>query len=161
MLRSVLSGLCFIFASSVSLGVGADVVRLSQPVAVDAHSETFGAVVASDEGVLSLGELVANAQALVGQQVVVETKVAQVCQKKGCFFVAQEGALAIRVAFRDYGFFVPSDTGGKTVTLAGELVEVELSADQAAHFNQDAGSSAGIKSGRAYEIVADGVRIPL
>ena len=65
----------------------------------------------------------------------------------------------IRVSFKDYAFFVPTDTGGKTVTLTGTLIERTLTEEQAAHFRQDAGSDT-IHAGKVYEIVADAVSIP-
>ena len=106
----------------------ADAIRLSEPVASDAHSETFGAVPDASLPRLSLAELMADADAHVGEARLIETRVGQVCQKKGCFFMAIDGDLALRVSFRNYGFFVPTDTGGKTVMLAGELVSRERSA---------------------------------
>lgn len=67
----------------------------------------------------------------------------------------------MRVAFRDYGFFVPTDSAGKTVTLAGELIKKEMTAEQVAHFNQDMqGGSDAVKEGVVYEILAGSVMIP-
>ncbi len=73
--------------------------------------------------------------------------------------IANSGGQAVRVSFRDYGFFVPTDTSGKTVTLTGTLIERQLSEEQAAHFRADAGSDT-IQAGKVYEIVADSVSIP-
>jgi hypothetical protein len=73
--------------------------------------------------------------------------------------IATAGDKAVRISFRDYSFFVPTDTGGKTVTLTGTLVERVLSEKQAAHFREDAGSDT-IQAGKVYEIVADSVSIP-
>jgi hypothetical protein len=67
----------------------------------------------------------------------------------------------MRVAFRDYGFFVPTDSAGETVTLAGELIKKEMTAEQVAHFNQDMqGGSDAVKEGVVYEILAGSVMIP-
>ncbi len=137
----------------------AEGLRLSEPVAEDEVSETFGERLDENLPTMSLGQLVAAAEQHLEQPVLVETRVGKVCQKKGCFFLATEGDLAVRVSFRDYGFFVPTDTGGKTVTLSGRLVQREVSAEQAAHFNSDLDSGA-VAAGVVYEIVADGVRVP-
>lgn len=139
----------------------ADTIRLSEPVASDANSETFGEPLDQSLPQLSLEELVTNAENNLGKEVVVETRIAKVCQKKGCFFMATDGALAVRVSFKDYGFFIPTDSSGKHVTLSGELIERELSAEQAAHYSADmADASSKLEAGNVYEIVADSVRIP-
>lgn len=148
------------FVSVVS-SASAETIRLSEPVAQDANSETFGKVIDSSLTQVSMAEVATQSAALVGKPFIVETKIAKVCQKKGCFFIAQYQDQVIRVSFRDYGFFIPTDAGGKTVVLAGELVEKEMSAEQAEHFNQDLKSEAGaIKTGVVYEIIADSVKIP-
>jgi hypothetical protein len=105
-------------------------------------------------------ELVENAVDAGARTVRVEARISQVCQKKGCFMIATAGDKAVRISFRDYSFFVPTDTGGKTVTLTGTVIERELSEKQAAHFREDAGGSDSIQAGRVYEIVADAVSIP-
>ena len=136
-----------------------EIVRLSDPVAQDQHSETFGQVINTTQQALSLQQLLENPQDHVGQTVLVETSVAKVCQKKGCFFIAQQGATAVRVSFKDYGFFVPTNISGKRVTLAGSLVQVQRSPEIAAHYAEDA-NLATLKSGDVYEIVATAVRVP-
>ena len=66
-----------------------DVVRLSEPVLVTKESETFGAIPNHDLKKLSLTELMENAEQNLGYQYLVDTKITKVCQKKGCFFIAQ------------------------------------------------------------------------
>ncbi len=139
----------------------ADVIRLSEPVAATATSETYAAqaVELPDTPPISLAALMADAPALAGQEVVVTTRIARVCQKKGCFFIAQEGADSIRVSFKDYAFFVPTDSSGKKVTLVAELVETELTESQAAHYREDLGDG-NVVPGRQFELVASAVQIP-
>ena len=149
-----------------SATVNAEVIRLSEPVESDQLTETFGSPINEALPVFSLSEIVGDAENVVGQNVLIQTRIGKVCQKKGCFFLATEGALAIRVSFSDYSFFVPTNSGGKAVTLAGQLIQKELSGEEAAHFNadlQDGGQDDGsrLSAGRVYEIVADAVRIPL
>lgn len=137
-----------------------DVVRLSEPVEATETHETFGSPLPEQPDEISLTTLLDNGQQYLDQAVVVRTRVAQVCQAKGCFFIAQDGAHAARVSFKDYSFFVPSDISGRTVTLAGSLVRRELSEEQAAHLNDDAGGSDVVRAGAQYEIVATSVRVP-
>lgn len=140
------------------------VLRLSEPVASDADSETFGELMQAGLPEVALSSLESKPTEHLGNTFVVKTKIAKVCQKKGCFFIAQDGNTVIRVSFKDYGFFIPTDTAGRTVTLAGQLVEKQLSEEQAAHYRSDLRSNAeladAIQSGKVYEIVASAIRIP-
>lgn len=139
----------------------ADTIRLSEPVAQDAISETFGSVLDESLRKVSLVDVATQSKKYVGKPFQVETKIAKVCQKKGCFFIAQQQEHVIRVSFRDYSFFIPTDAGGKTVILTGELIQKELSPAQAEHFKQDLKTdSDAVKAGVVYEIVADSVKIP-
>jgi hypothetical protein len=139
-----------------------NVLRLSEPIAADAQSETFGASLDKGLKKVTLHELTSNSASYVSKAFQLETKVTKVCQKKGCFFIAQEGDEVMRVAFRDYGFFVPTDIRGKTVTLAGKLIKKQMTAEQINHFNQDMqGGSDTLQEGVVYEILADSVIIPL
>ena len=137
------------------------VVRLSEPVASTETHETFGAEIPETVQPLSLAALIAEPEKFADQSVVVTARVAQVCQKKGCFFIAQDGETTVRVSFVDYSFFVPTDIGGRRVTILGELKRVELTEKQAAHLEEDLGSvEANIAPGPQFEIVAASVRVP-
>ncbi|MDH3839705.1 MAG: DUF4920 domain-containing protein [Chromatiales bacterium] len=141
-------------------------IRLSEPVASTADYEVFGAPVgALDSDVSkarSLGEIIANADQHNGEQVLVKASVAKVCQKKGCFFIARDGNNVARITFVDYSFFVPTDSGGKTVTIVGTFSKNVLSEKKARHFAEDAGADPMKISGpqAEYGIVATTVIIP-
>lgn len=140
--------------------VAAEVTRLSEPVAVTDEAEIFGAPLDTDAEPTTLAALLDSPGDYVDTAVRVEARISQVCQKKGCFMIASTGDKSVRISFKDYGFFVPTDTGGKTVTLTGTVIERQLSEEQAAHFREDAGGSASIQAGKVYEIVADAVSVP-
>ena len=141
--------------------VYANTLRLSEPVTQTAQSETFGVELDNSLPKLSMQDLVTNSPAHLTKGFQVEARIARVCQKKGCFFIAQQDQHILRVSFRDYGFFIPTDSNGKTVILAGELVQKELSLEQVAHFKADLKSdTAMVTPGVVYEIVADSVKIP-
>jgi len=139
-----------------------DVVRLSEPVNETETYEDFGAVLPESEASRSLGGAISQLDELAGQSVVIETEIEQVCQKKGCFFIARDGQATARVRFQDYGFFIPTDSAGKTVKLAGTLQRVELTPEQAAHFAEDVGEEpdADQMTDFEYQIMATAVRIP-
>ena len=139
----------------------AEVVRLSEPVLVTDTHEVFGALLPEAGQPIGIDDLLANSPQYEGKDVLLTTRIAKVCQKKGCFFVAQHGADSVRVTFKDYGFFIPSDSGGKTVTLSGIFERKPLSPEQAAHLAEDMGE-APPENPPAFEyaIVATSVAIP-
>ena len=137
------------------------VIRLSEPVAQTADSESFGAPLDESVAVVPLAKIASDGGSYVGQSVRVVARVAQVCQKKGCFFIAQEGDSVVRISFKDYGFFVPTDISGKRVAFVGEVIARDLTADEAEHFAEDLGGDAApMEPGKVYEIVATSVRVP-
>lgn len=146
----------------VCLGsVQAEVLRLSDPISSDPGSETFGAPLPDAMELKTLAEVLDKPARFTGKQLLVTAQVDQVCQKKGCFFIASDGDAMVRVSFKDYGFFVPTDIAGRRVTLAGEFTTRELSAEEAQHYASDLGSPAPvIEAGLIYEIVASAVRVP-
>lgn len=139
-----------------------EVVRLSAPVKETETHEDFGTELPESQPLTSLGAAISKLDDLAGQPVLIETEIQQVCQKKGCFFIARDGDAVARVRFQDYGFFIPTDSAGKTVKLSGTLERVELSAEQAAHFSEDLGQEAGADrmADFEYQIMATSVRIP-
>lgn len=139
---------------------GSEAVRLSDPIEVTDSYEAFGSPLPAHEGMLGVGELLANSEQYQGQEVVVSTRIAKVCQKKGCFFVANEGADSVRISFKDYSFFIPTDSGGKQVILAGVFERKPLSENKAKHLAEDLGEEAPVNAPAfEYSIVATGVRI--
>ena len=125
-----------------------------------ADYEAFGSPLPAVEQSLGVAELVANSERYQGQEVVVSTRIAKVCQKKGCFFVASEGAASVRISFEDYSFFIPTDSGGKQATVAGVFERKAVSEEQARHLAEDLGEEAPASvAAFEYSIVASGVRI--
>ena len=138
-----------------------EVKRLSEPVVVTDSYETFGSKLPEGGDSLSLGELMSDNQKYLDQEVLVETRIAKVCQKKGCFFVATEGASTARVTFKDYGFFIPTDSGGKNVMLLGTFARKSVSKEEADHYSKDLGEEVASAPAKfEYSIVATAVRIP-
>ena len=146
-------------ASAASAG---EVLRLSEPVQTGEGYEVFGAPVDGTGDALPLAKIVAASEDYAGKQVKATATVAQVCQKKGCFFVAQDGDTVARVTFVDYSFFVPTDAGGKDVTIVGTFNRKVISEAQAKHFAEDAGQDPSTVTGprEEYSIVATAVVVP-
>ncbi|WP_428236946.1 DUF4920 domain-containing protein [Gracilimonas sp.] len=140
----------------------AEVIRLSEPVQETETYEVFGSEIKQWNEARSLVSLIESEEELSGKEVTIETEVAKVCQKKGCFFVANQDGYSARITFKDYGFFIPTDSQGKTVTLVGTFTVKELSEDQAKHYAEDADEDAEAIKGpqKEYSIVATSVMIP-
>lgn len=138
------------------------VTRLSEPVEVGKGFEVFGAPVGAQGEPRRLAEIIAGSAKYAGQQVHATATVAQVCQKKGCFFVAQDGEAVARVTFVDYSFFVPTDSAGKDVTIVGTFNRKLVTEAQAKHFAEDAGQDPAkvVGAREEYSIVATSVVVP-
>ncbi len=92
-------------------------------------------------------------------------KVSSVCQVKGCWMVVDLiNDEQVRITFKDYGFFVPTDIVGKEVVVNGQAEVSEISEEDQRHYARDEGLSeqeinAIRGSKRTYTLVADGVML--
>lgn len=151
--------LTILLASNLSAQETKKVIKLSEPVRVTNNFEIYGANVDGFEKPKSLTEVLKDDEN--NSTVIVNTSIAEVCEKKGCFFIAQEGDYSARITFKDYGFFVPTDSEGKEVTIIGELSKKVLSEEKAKHYAEDAGKNSDNIQGEQieYSIVASTVII--
>jgi hypothetical protein len=72
----------------------------------------------------------------------VTAPVQAVCKKKGCWMelTAADGT-TMRVTFKDYGFFVPTDADGRTATIQGVAKVEETSVADLKEYAKDDGQS--------------------
>lgn len=64
------------------------------------------------------------------------------CQAKGCWMSMRvNGNQEMRVTFRDYGFFVPLESAGKTAVVQGTLKKETTSVEDLRHYAIDGGMS--------------------
>jgi uncharacterized protein DUF4920 len=101
--------------------------------AKDASVRTFGKPLLLKK-TLSLQEALQQPAKYKNQKVLLEGKISDVCQMKGCWLMLSDGTRAIRVKFEGYSFFVPKDSRGKKVRAEGRLIEETLSEDMARHY---------------------------
>ena len=126
--------------------------------------DAYGAAITTEEAV-SAETLVERAETHDGAAVKVTGIVREVCRNKGCWLALDAGGEAdVRVSFKDYGFFVPTDIDGRRVVLAGTLHREEVSVETLRHFAEDAGASpdeiAAIQTPeQQLSIIADGVLV--
>ncbi|MEO6951171.1 MAG: DUF4920 domain-containing protein [Polyangia bacterium] len=122
-----------------------------------------GAPVPSGDAI-SLAAVLTTPDAYAGKTVLVEGKVKAACSRKGCWMeLAPEGAGAptCRIRFKDYGFFVPTNSAGATARLSGEVQVRTLPPEEVAHLTGEGATLARGADGsaRAVEITATGVEL--
>lgn len=72
----------------------------------------------------------------------VTAPVSAVCQVKGCWMTLQNpGGEDVRVTFKNYAFFVPKDSKGKTAVIHGTASMDTTSVEELKHFAEDDGQS--------------------
>ncbi|MCG8373604.1 MAG: DUF4920 domain-containing protein [Balneolales bacterium] len=152
----------FLLVSGVHVSAQESVVRLSEPVWQSDDYELFGNI--EDKSKLS-SPIVLTEAIKAGQdsvQAAFTLSISQVCEKKGCFFVAKEEEVEARITFKDYGFFIPTDATGKEVVIYGTFSKKILTEEQAKHYAEDAGLNPDTITGEQteYSIVATSAMIP-
>lgn len=67
----------------------------------------------------------------------------EVCQAKGCWmtFESMDKDNSVFVRFKDYGFFVPKNAGGKNAIIKGKLFSTITSVEELRHYAEDKGQS--------------------
>ncbi len=83
--------------------------------------------------VASLASAVKDGDGSMTEEVVVEGVIDEMCGNKGCWMVINDGETVLRVEFKDYGFFAPWGSEGKTARLQGTLKEKAVSRASAEH----------------------------
>lgn len=108
--------------------------------AVTLCAQQFGSPVTEDKATAAteIGTMVPSQ----GQTVKIKGPVQEVCQVKGCWMtMAINDNRQMRITFKDYGFFVPTNSSGKTAVIEGQLTSETISVDDLKHLAKDAGKS--------------------
>ncbi|NLE88103.1 MAG: DUF4920 domain-containing protein [Myxococcales bacterium] len=115
---------------------------------------------------IDLAELLRSPGAHEGQTVLVEGLVRRACSAKGCWLElatsAAPDAPGCRVTFKDYGFFVPTDSAGATARVQGVVQVTEVGSHHVEHLEGEGATFENKKSdGTATElrVVATGVEL--
>jgi len=138
-----------------------EAISLSDPVESTEQYEIYGSDFEASGTPLDLENLISKSDAYKDQQVVTRGQIKQVCQKKGCFFILADGQHEARITFKDYSFFIPTNTAGKKVVLKGMFNVKKLSEEKAKHYAEDAGEDSKKITGlqEEYSLVATSVKI--
>jgi hypothetical protein len=111
----------------------------------------------------ALADLIKDPRSFTGKRVIVEGVIARVCSKKGCWMelTPKAGETGLRVTFKDYGFFVPTDSKGMKVKAEGEVSIKVLSKADADHLAAEGANLKRNADGTADEtgFIASGVEL--
>ena len=101
----------------------------------------YGASITKD-GAIDVKQLSEKMKSEKELFVKIKGDVVAACQVKGCWMTADLGnGQSMRIRFKDYGFFVPKDSGGKQFYAQGVASWSETSVAQLQHYAEDAGKS--------------------
>lgn len=102
---------------------------------------------------VALASLLSEPKAYAGQTVTTEGKVQRACSRKGCWMEIGEGQDACRVTFKDYAFFVPTDSAGAYAKIQGHLDTREVEPAAVEHLESEGARFRNKKSdGSATEV---------
>lgn len=119
----------------------------------------------SPEGAVNPKKFLAMMEGKDSLQVKVKGDIMACCTKKGCWMdLDLENGTTMKVRFKDYGFFVPLDSEGKSTIIQGTAYIAESSVEEQKHYAEDAGKSqkeidAITEPQMVYSFIADGVII--
>ena len=115
---------------------------------------TRGAAITKDAKSVPLTQVLQNPDAYTKDAIVVEGLVEACCQNKGCWMeiVPESGKTGMRVTFKDYSFFVPKDSKGRTARMEGTVAVKTLSKDEADHLEEEGAKVARNEDGTAREL---------
>ncbi len=112
---------------------------------------------------VELGALLAAPADHDGKEIAVEGKVRRACKAKGCWMelATSDKGPGVRVTFKDYGFFVPLDSAGRTAKVEGKVVVAGLSDEKAKHLEAEGATVPRGPDGKAREVqlIAYGVEL--
>lgn len=124
---------------------GKSTASLSEPTTdlkMQSGSEMFGDSFTEDN-VIGVTELQTLVQDKDSVGAVVSAEIMESCQAKGCWMdVKLNDNSTMKVTFRDYGFFLPTESlKGRTVVFTGTAKQETISVDDQRHYAKDAGKS--------------------
>lgn len=134
--------------------------------ALPAGYTLYGEPLAAGVESVKLATLLASSASYEGKTVELEADVRRACSRKGCWMELVEGSpeqpSTCRVSFKDYGFFVPTDSQGAHAKLQGVVELKKVSPKHVKHLEEEGATFANKQpDGSATELalVATGVAL--
>jgi hypothetical protein len=102
----------------------------------------FGAAISAPEKAIHSSELPSKLTGNDSVRVTVKGQISSCCLNKGCWMKMPLGdGSEMTVKFKNYGFFVPRNSAGKTAIIEGWAYREMVSVGELRHFAEDAGKS--------------------
>jgi len=108
----------------------------ASPTASAGTPSQFGAALEPGPTV-ALATLLTDPKPYANQTVTTEGRVQRACSRKGCWMEIGEGEDACRVTFKDYGFFVPTDSAGAYAKIQGRIDTREVEPAAVEHLESE------------------------
>jgi hypothetical protein len=155
--------------------LGCNTAREPAPVALSeapaapapAGRKTFGAAIGPGTAV-PLSDVLKSPDKFADRSVLVEGEVRRACTRKGCWMELSEAQAATgqgqgcRVTFKDYGFFVPTDSAGSKARVEAKVESKIIKPSLVAHLEEEGAQfpdKAADGSAREVRLVATGVEL--
>ncbi len=132
---------------------------------VAAGRKAFGAPLGAAPAV-ALADVLKTPAKFADQSVLVEGDVRRACTRKGCWMELSlspdPAAAGCRVTFKDYGFFVPTDSAGSKARVEAKVESKRILPELVAHLESEGAKFAekdADGSAREVRLVASGVEL--
>jgi hypothetical protein len=127
--------------------------------------KTFGSPLGASPAV-ALADVLKTPEKFADQSVLVEGEVRRACTRKGCWMELSEApdaaAPGCRVTFKDYGFFVPTDSAGSKARVEAKVESKLVKPELVAHLESEGAKfpdKSADGSAREVRLVATGVEM--
>jgi uncharacterized protein DUF4920 len=128
--------------------------------------KAFGAPLTGGAPAVALADVLKAPDKFADQSVLVEGEVRRACTRKGCWMELSEAqdpaAPGCRVTFKDYGFFVPTDSAGSKARVEAKVESRAVKPELVAHLESEGAKFADKgPDGSAHEVrlIATGVEL--
>jgi hypothetical protein len=126
---------------------------------------SFGAPLGASPAV-ALTDVLKTPEKFADQTVLVEGEVRRACTRKGCWMELAEGSTAAapgcRVTFKDYAFFVPTNSAGSRARVEAKVERKRVSPEHVAHLESESAQftdKSADGSAQEVRLVATGVEL--
>jgi hypothetical protein len=101
----------------------------------------YGNIVKTDE-VATPAEMISTVEATGEFAGKISGEIKEVCTNKGCWFTMDlPNGESMRVTFKDYGFFLPTNSQGFPIVIEGVATVTETDVETLRHYAEDKGKS--------------------
>jgi hypothetical protein len=112
-----------------------------EPAGNEQPASTYGAGLSGTSPKVTLDQILEQPHGFAGKTVTVAGKVRRACSRRGCWMelasTLDDSSPGCRVTFKDYGFFVPTDSSGAAATVEGAVQVKQVPRSRVAHLEAE------------------------